>query len=327
MHGRVARQYRAVGAGLLVTLPVCAQARPSDLGPTVESPPVACEDPRLSVDPQIPARFRAAVEQACLGLKAMTDVDAGVRLSVEPNGDDVVVRARLSVGRTAERHVQMPEALEPTVEALAVVLPVRSTPTTSTPPGQPTSAPEPREQHPAPAPPPQNSRPPFTFELGAAVGGHVAGSPTVLSPSLSGYAGLRSGDWLLAVTVRWDPVQVVPSSNVPGLETDAAGGGFMLTRRLEWDAAAVDVGAAAGLMVQSQSYQTDQGEKTGSAVDARLGLAAQCLLGHQHRRLLLSFNGELSPTRLRRKIYVFEGLPPLPTWDLGFGIGAAWGEP
>ncbi len=275
----------------------------------------------------VPARFRVAVEQACLGLKAMTDVDANVRLSVEPNGDDVVVRARLSDGRTAERHVQVPAALEPTVEALAVVLPVRAAPTTLTPPALPAGAPELQEQHAAPAPPPKSSRPPFTFELGAAVGGHFAGSPTVLSPSLSGYAGLRPAAWLLAVTVRWDPVQLVPSSAVPGLEMDAAGGGFMLTRRLEWDPAAVDVGATAGLLVQSQSYQDAQSEKTGSAVDARLGLVAQCLLGHQHRRLLISFNAELSPTRLRRKIHVFESLPPLPTWDLGLGVGAAWGEP
>ncbi len=101
----------------------------------------------------------------------------------------------------------------------------------------------------------------------------------------------------------------------------------MLTHQLKWKDAAAELGASTSLLVQSQSYEGEKGEKVGSVVDARLGLVTRALFGGGNRRFIVTLNGEVSPTRLRRKLRVDDALPPLPSWDVGLGIGAAWGEP
>jgi hypothetical protein len=316
--------------GILALLLICPSALAAETPSPLEPAFAACDDKRLEIDPKVPLRFRSAAVHACEELKAMTDVDSEVRLRIDASGDDVLVRARLGDGRTATRLVQAPEALEPTVEALAIVPPLaESAPPASAPIAAVTpKAPPVTGAQTVGAAPRAAAHPLLSFELAASLSGHIAGWPAVISPSLGGYAGLRSTDWLLAVTVRWDPIQALPANNVSSFEMDTAGGGFLLTRRLKWQETAADVGATAGLLVQSQSYESPQGgEKTGSAVDARIGLLGQAIFGSGYRRLLVSLGGEVSPTRLRRKLRVDDVLPPLPWWDFGLGIGAVWGEP
>jgi hypothetical protein len=88
-----------------------------------------------------------------------------------------------------------------------------------------------------------------------------------------------------------------------------------------------DVGGAATLLVEAQSFETLDGEVAGSSTDVRLGLFTRFLFGTSAWRWTVALDGELSPPRLRRELRVDALAPALPTWSAGLAIGVSWGEP
>lgn len=316
---------------LVLAVIAAAAPLPSRAQPATVTAQTACKDERVQVEGALSDQWLDAVIRLCDALAKMNDVDPSARLHIAQSDADLVVGAVVADGRVAVRRVQAPEELLPTVEAL-VVLPAQSAETATAPavPAAPPASPPPlvapapeRIAAPAPsAPAAQRLR----IEVGAEAVGRIARAPTYLSAGFELYAGLRTGAWLLALSVRFDPV-VELVHPVHGFEVDTGGAGFVIARRVIEGPIALDAGLDTWLLAERQDYLIEGGhEASDTDVDVRLGGLGRVLFGAPKLRWALSLQAEVSPLRLRRDLQVAEGLPKLPSWAIGLGFGAAWEE-
>ncbi|MDB4971791.1 MAG: hypothetical protein JWN48_132 [Myxococcaceae bacterium] len=291
-------------------------------------PGSACTEQRLRVEGSLSPQWFVPVVQLCETLGTMANIDRSAQLRVVAAGDDVIVEATLGDGRSTLRRVHAPADLSLTVEALVAVPPPLETETTASTPASAPSEPVARpafhldpELALAPARPARR----VSLEVGGAVVGRVAGSATYLSIGLLGYAGLRTGPWLLALMARWDGYQTVVDERPREFEMTTVGGGFSLLRELlRSEHTTLEGGVNTWLLGETQAYTPQTVELAGSSVDVRVGAVARLLFGPGHLRYLASVDAELSPGRLRHELHVAEALPTLPGWSLGLGVGVAW---
>jgi hypothetical protein len=285
----------------------------------------ACANPRIHVEGELAERWAAAVAHLCERFGTMTDVDPTATLRIVPKDDDVVLEVTLGEGRTAVRRLHSPDDLPTVAEALTVVIP------------------EPRSEHPAPTPAvnqrpePVPPSPPLPakkesaaihVELGIGIEGRLSGSTTYLSAGGTAYAGLRPGDWLFAVLARWQPSEVPAQRATEGFEMESAGAGFLVARRLlQTGWVALEAGASAMLLVDTQSIETRTPDEVGSAADARFGMLVRAPIGKGPWRFAPSIDADVAPSRIRRTTRIDPALPPLPKWSVGFGLGLNWTEP
>jgi len=101
------------------------------------------------------------------------------------------------------------------------------------------------------------------------------------------------------------------------------GAGFVVARRFG-TGPQFDLGATASLVEEIQSTEGLDGEIAGSQTDIRMGVLARMLLGRAALRGNVSLEGDVSPGRFRRTVRIDQALPDLPSWSVGFGVGAAW---
>jgi hypothetical protein len=275
---------------------------------------------RLSLTDDVTPNFRAALDSACAGLTP-EEVDPDTVLEVTMQGSDVRLSARLTDGRSATRRITLPSQLTVALRALVLKPPALSHPAFK----NPLEAEALPEFDPLPRPIQQRQRP-LSFEAGAGVSARVAGAPTTYLSGLSGYAGVNVDRWLLALNLRWDPLDVLARPEVDGLEMDAAGAGVSLLRRFGPAGARVDVGASATFLLETQSIEPGNGEHGGSQTDFRLGVLARGVFNRTNPRVTLSLELNASPARLRRELRIDPALPPLPKWELGAGIGTSWSQ-
>lgn len=285
-----------------------------------------CADPRVHVEGELDARWLAPVIDVCEQLGSMTDVDPSARLRIVAAGKDVIVEATLQDGRTAMRRITRPDDLRLTIEALVTLPPE---PPKTAPSKETTTAPLATTTAAQPAPNPTTAASMASIEIGVSGVGRVSGAPTYLTTGPTAYAGLRVDEWLLGVTARWDAYGRKAGGDFSGLEIDGIGAGFLLVRRVaRGSVASFDVGASALLLEDSQTYVTPAGdEKSGTSPDARVGLLGRLHVGSEHWRWIVTLDGEVSPSRLRRDIRIDPELPVLPKWSVGLGLGLRWGEP
>ncbi|MDB4986078.1 MAG: hypothetical protein JWN04_1256 [Myxococcaceae bacterium] len=295
-------------------------------------PGSACAEQRLRVEGTLAPQWFSPVVKLCEALATMADVDPSAQLRVVGAGDDVIVEVTLGDGRSTLRRVRVPNDLPLTVEALVAIPPALPSEATSKPlpPAEPPArariAPQPRDLPTVTLVPAPARR--IALEVGGSLVGRMAGNPIYLSIGLTGYVGLRTGLWLLALTARWDGFQTVMDERPKYFEMTTAGGGFQVLRTaLKRPGFALEGGLTAWLLGETQAFEEGPGERAGSIIDTRLGLLTRMLMGTGSLRWTASLDGELSPARVQRDLHIAQGLPILPEWSLGFGAGVAWEGP
>jgi hypothetical protein len=290
----------------------------------------SCAAGRVQIAGSISARWFANVARLCAELPTMKDADASARLRIAPDGDAVVLSVVLGDGRATSRRVRTPDELPLSVEALIAIPSTQATPANDVSPqvpaaeATPTAADKPAAPQPTPiAAPAERS---LSIELGALATGRVARAPTYLSLGVAGYAGLRVRDWLLGLTLRWDPFQALIGATAPkDLDMESVGAGFFLARNvLASRSIGLDVGANALLLAEMQNFRGPKTEHEAVESDVRLGVFSRLSLGQSPWRWAVSIDAEVSPLRLRRARRLDALAPTLPTWSLGLGLGACW---
>jgi hypothetical protein len=281
----------------------------------------ACVDPRVVVEGALDARWLEPLTRLCEQLPAIKDMDPSARLRFVAAGPDVIIEATLGEGRSALRRLRSPDDLRLTVEALTVAPPpepeVRKLPVALAPPTTTIVA--------APATSSEPAR--IGVEVGGALVGRVERAPTYLSTGVEAYASLRLDRYWLGLLVRWDIIEVLTRNAPPLFEMDNVGVGLSFVRRSSPASTLhLDLGATAMVLAQTQSSQIGSKELLDTELDVRLGLLARALFGRSAWRWTVAIETDVSPPRLRRSNSVAEGFPTLPTWGLGLGLGAVWGE-
>lgn len=283
-------------------------------------PGTACADDRLRVEGSLAVRWLEPVVALCESWGSLPDVDPSARLRVVAADDDVIVEVTLRDGRSTLRRVRVPGDLPQTVEALVAIPPVI--------PGIEQAAPVAAAPAPAVTPVAVPDAAPagrMTLELGASVVARVTGPTQYVSIGASGYAGLRTGPWLLALTGRYDGYQTVTDDRPRDFEMTTLGGGFSLMRELAaFEHSAFELGLTTWLLGETQAYTPDDVELAYSSFDVRLGATTRWVLGDRPLRYFVGFDAELSPARMRHELRVEPGLPALPGWSVGLAIGVAW---
>lgn len=279
---------------------------------------------RVLIDENLEPQLRVGIELACNHLSRDGALDSRVTLQISARGAEADLEALLPDGRRATRRIRDAKQMGLAIKALVTL-----------PSAEPSALARQADQSHSALTPSASALPPparsstvtearLAFELGAAAGFHVAGSSVLLSPSLNAYTGLTPGDWVSAVMIRWDPVQVQTRGNAGGAEMDSAGLGFVLLRRSRFGAARLDTGLCAAFLLETQSYEGDDGEHAVSQGDFRFGAVSRALLGRQNPRWTLSVEANVSPARLRRAVRMAPVLPALPAWELGAAVGTTW---
>jgi hypothetical protein len=247
-----------------------------------------------------------------------------------PAGGDLILDVTLKDGRATLRRVSELGTLKSTLEALMTVLPADSpVPTSSPTPAPPVVSLAATQPSPSPNPTAPRAQPTsFGVEVGAGLGGRVAGAPYVsIAPNL--LAQIRVGHWLLGMQARWEFFQTKLGSKPEGFEMQTVGAGLSVGRRVESTIGSFDFGISPGLLAETQTYSTAQRiEFSDTQTDVRLGLYAKLAFGHGGGfRPFLVFDADLSPVRIRREIRLANELPPLAAWSLGSSLGVVWGDP
>lgn len=319
--------------GMMTALLVPTRARAQV---TFGTESVPCSDRRLRVDGELSEDWRNSVEQLCNALPKMHDVDPSARLRIVPADDDVLVEATVGDGRVAVRRVHSPDDLALTVAALVEL------PTEPTAPPAPTGLPPPAStpaplaaapivalpERPLPdtATAPQHPSRSLGVEIGGALMARIAGAPTYFLAGPEFYAGLRPGNWLFALAFRWEPLAVLSDPVPSGFDLDTAGAGFILAHRVVDAGVALDAGFNATLLANRESYDNDNRRVSDTDGDMRVGLLGRLLFGGPEWRWAITIEAEASPLRVGGPLRVAPGLPTLPTWALGLGLGMTWEE-
>jgi hypothetical protein len=281
----------------------------------------ACADPRLRVEGAFHVRWLEPMVHLCETLSAMREVDPSAQLRLVAAGHDVIVEVTLADGRSTLRRVRAPSDLSQTVEAL-IALPPEPLPERASPPRV-TAPPVGLRFHEHPHPSPMRRR--FDLELGVEVVGRAAGPTHYASVGVTGYAGLRSGPWLLALNGRFDGYRALLDDRPRDFEMTSAGGGFTLLRELAvFERGTFEAGLASWLLGETQAYTPKTVELTFSSFDLRVSALARWLFGRAPFRPFFSLEAELSPSRVRHSLHLNEDLPALASWSAGLAIGIAW---
>lgn len=294
-----------------------------------------CDDPRITVEGRVDARWLAPLARACERSRSSTDSDPTARVRVLAAGTDLILEVELEDGRSALRRVRQVERLGPTLEALlllppkvAAAVPVGPAPAEAAPPAA--APPSPSAATTTPLPPSPEPRPPplaLGVEIGGGLGVRVAGREAYLSLAPALFAHLRIGSWLIGLGARWEVFQSRVSLPAPGFEMETLGMGLSLARRFRPSFGTFDVGVEPRLLSETQSYLAKGGEIADSQTDVRMGVFARLAVGDASLRFFTDLDFELSPGRIRRDIRIDAALPPLPSWSAGLAAGVVWGEP
>jgi hypothetical protein len=305
------------GSAAVLLWPRLAEGEGTELG---------CASARIRVEDLVDARWRESIARLCAQLETISDLDPSAQLRIRAAGADIVVESVLRDGRSAQRRVQSPDELALTIEALAVLPPsepaaaTERDPDHSTPVAQSPSQSSPRHDT-APA------RNRLRVEFVGALLGRIEQTPTYVAVGLEAYANLCSGHWLFGLGLRWDVQEFVLHNPPPKFLMDSVGAGLFVGRRQAL-ASAIDLDLGGNLLLASQTQSSELGpaETTTSRADIRIGLLARALFGSPPWRWTLTVETDLSPARLRQGVRLAPGLPMLPGWSLGAGLGAAWSD-
>ena len=295
----------ALGAGLVA--PTATGATGAD----------ACLAPKINVETPPGAEWQTATADLTEHLRALRDLDKCARVSVRPNGAEVIVDITTGDGRHATRQVDSEAELLRTAEAL-LVLPPEAPRVDSKP--SPLELP-PRE---APAVRPQTVT---HVELGAGASLRVGGGPAYVGGGVAGFAQFVLDGWLLAVAGRWDIADAFVNQPTPtdfNMESSAVG--VSVGRRLEFGNARLDTLLGPSIVLEDQDADDGNREIRGASADFRLALALR-VSGPRSSSVRAFATGDFegSPARLRSPKFVDHSLPQLPWWSSGVAVGVLWG--
>jgi hypothetical protein len=294
-------------------------------------PGTACDDPRVRVEGRPGVRWVAPIVRACEKLGGPLDSDRSAHVVMVPAGDDLILEVTLEDGRSTLRRVTDTAALDSTLEALLALPPRRVSVPRDAEPGTPVPTWEPTRwssEQASPTTSPRDARPSIGVEFGGVLAGRIAGVRGQPSLAAAGFAQLRVGSWLLGAGARWDAFQWMGAAASTDFEMDTLAVGFATARRFRHPRGDVDVGVSPRLVTETMTYQLPSGgERAAATTDIRLAAFVRATLGRAPLRALVEVDAELSPDRTRRAIRPDPGLPPLPAWSSGVGIGVEWGEP
>jgi hypothetical protein len=286
----------------------------------------------VRIEGALSKRWSTSVARLCTELPAMKDADTSAWLRITPDGEAVILNVVLGDGRATSRRVRRPDELSLSVEALTAI---PSKPNT-----QPANDVVPQAAPIQTALATKNAEPQaaqarqtptatergLSVEFGAFATGRISRAPTYLSAGIAGYAGLRLRDWLLGLTLRWEPLEVLVAPTAPqDLDMESVGAGFLVARSVFTASDPhLDLGANALWLAEKQRVLDTKPEHSAIASDLRVGLFSRLSFGGAPWRWVLSVDAELSPLSLRRARRIDSRAPTLPTWSLGLGVGASW---
>jgi hypothetical protein len=299
--------------------------------------PVACEAVRVRVDGPVPEAWSAALSRLCATLATRGDLDPQAALVARagPAGD-LHLSARLRDGRSAERDVDSEAALVATAEAL-LLLPLSAAgeaPPPSAATTQPASSPGPRAPVttlPDAATPEETEPPPVPPEglvhlrLGVNLIGHVAGTPAYIGGGFSAVAGVRFGRIVFEVAPQWEAEQVSARERLADFEMHNFGVSALLGVRV-WNTreGAVEAGAGALFLAETQTYRPVSSEVGGTLIDGQLAAFTRILWGESSLRWSARFDAALALARLAKEAHIRENFPPLPSVSVGVAFGVHW---
>jgi len=164
-------------------------------------------------------------------------------------------------------------------------------------------------------------------DLGGLAAARIAGPGPYTSAGVSGFAQLDVGPWGLGVDARWDAFEWISGAG-PDLEMATLALGLTIARRFRLRFGDVDAGVVPRLVAETQSDSVGAGENTLANTDIRGAAFVRAAFGHgRPLRALVELDAELSPNRVRHSYRLDPGLPALPAWSAGLGVGFAWAEP
>lgn len=311
-----------------------------------------CDGARIHVAGDVERRWRAAIDAACSAMATLPGVDPTAHVRMAAIDRDLALEVTLADGRFASRRVLSPDALLATLEALLVVPPsaaseaseVNEVPEVSRastakaddggrvervqpPSAMGSSSTWPRLEEPAPSQRPANGEPTTAIELGGGAGGRVA-AQGYLSASVSGFADIRVGNWLLGTLIRWDVLGTKSAPLVDVFEMETVVAGIAVARRVRLGFGSLDAGVSPRLAVETQTFESGAaGESSLSSTDVRLGAFGRLSFGKSALRPIIEVDADVSPSRLRRVTQLDPRLPALPSWSAGLSAGLAWTAP
>jgi hypothetical protein len=296
--------------------------------------PAACETVRVRVDGPIPDAWSTALARLCTALASRGDLDpqAALVASAGPGGD-LHLSARLRDGRSAERDVDSETALVGTAEAL-LLLPLSAAAAASPPSAAetpPVAAAAPREPVKTPSAPEETETRPLPprglvhLRLGLNLIGHVAGTPAYIGGGLSAVAGVRFGIVVFEVAPQWEAEQVSARERLADFEMHNFGVSALLGVRV-WSAreGAVEAGAGALFLAETQTYRPLSSEVGGTLLDGQLQAFTRILWGDSALRWSARFDAALALARLAKEAHIRENFPPLPNVSVGVAFGVHW---
>jgi len=297
-----------------------------------------CEGAMVRLEGHPGPAWKDTLERLCARVLTMRDRDPSASLRLVAEGTSLVVEVTLGDGRTAIRRIESPSSFDAVLEALLTLPPSSAGPGAppalppASAPSSPTTA---AASAPPPLPPPGDSPPrkvesDSTAEIALAAVGRVAGNG---STSIGGAAEafLPTGRWRLGLWARWDAFQTVSAPPAMDYEIDTAGVGIAVARRVELGPAAIDIGFAPRLIVETESFEVaeldGEDDETRTTTDVRLATFGRAVFGRGPVRGFVGLDAELSPARVRRKVRSDPRLPALPAWSAGLSLGVSWTAP
>jgi hypothetical protein len=241
------------------------------------------------------------------------------------DGAELLLELSLADGRSAIRRVRTAAALRLTLEALLTMPPAANDTASATPAPLLVAAPPPQPSEPIPSAP-KPAHAPFAVELGLAAEARLEHGPTYSYVGVTSYVAVPVESWRFSLSLRWDPVQLVHISGYPDFDAQQVAFGVLLARRLlDRPAVALDLGAGAMIVYESQSIQPPgESKDADSTTEPKLAGLARLQLGRASVRTVIALDGELSPARLGRPSRIAPDLPPLPAFSVALAVGASW---
>ncbi|MBI5532115.1 MAG: hypothetical protein HY898_05350 [Deltaproteobacteria bacterium] len=231
-------------------------------------------------------------------------------IEVIVDGERAVVRFRTIDGRTAEREIGSPAELVPAVQALLVAGPVRPAEDgqdlskVTVRPGVGTAA----------------TGSSMHALVGALATARIAAPGGYVSSGGSVFASVATSRWELGVVGDWDPIYGRVSGAVPSeFEMTSFGMAGQFAIRQPTRGPTLLFGGRAGIGgVSQQSNDVVNGQRT----EAHLGaLAGAVMPAAWMARFRVTILGEVVPGRVGRERTLGPGLPILPWWSVGLGVG------
>ena len=239
--------------------------------------------------------------------------------------DGAVVEFSTMDGRRAIRHIDDPDELWPTIEALSITVPsaLEDPPpatklvTSAAPPASPA--------HDAPSEAvgrPRSEREAGVV-LGVLLGGRAGWPGSYASPTVGGFAAMVVERWEIGIAAEWESHYVRNEGRVPqGFEMSGYAAGVTLGRRepLGRDLTLLFGARLGGAIVDEEGIEN--GSVGGSQGEARAGVHVGLLFpttsAFRFRSVLA---GDGVPSRFGHSATIDTGLPSLPRWMLSLAVG------